>query len=258
MEYPSFWVFYVITVVILWTFLLITTVYRSNPSLLRGKGMKEQYVQFLRNDIIKRSLGIGIVVPILLLVSAGIVWLTTGDINEPGQLITISLLFIVLVIPFPILDTIQLNRKFKELAIETHADTVVDFSYKILHLVFNPFWEAIAALLYILFFVVFIELFHVAFIHLLLLWFLYSAARSGKYLTQPMLKDGYVYLFVFLVLNQGLLLYHLLSVSIHRITCVDCYDPTAFSLGTILGAALATKLAYYLSKYPTFTHALSR
>jgi hypothetical protein len=257
MQYPNFWIFYVATVGILWLFLLVITAYRASSSRLRSRGMKEEYVQFLRKDITTRSLGIGIAIPILLLVAAGIVWLIAGDIHQPERLLSIVLLFLILVIPFPILDTMQLNKKYKELALETGSETVVDVSYKILHLVFNPTWELLAALLYVAFFVAFIEPFHVAFIHLLLLWFLYAAARSGKYLTQPMLKDGYVYVFVFLILNQGFLLYHLLNVSIHRLTCEHCSDPTVFVLGTVLGELLAIKIAYYLSRYPRFSQALS-
>ena len=257
MEYPNFWIFYAFTVAVLWAFLLLVTLYRANRSRLRRRGMKEEYVQFLRNDLIKRSMGIGVAVPLLLLVAAGIVWLVTGDLHSPERLISIVLLFLVLVIPFPILDTIQLNKKYKELALETRSDTVVDFSYKILHMIFNPAWELVAALLYVAFFVSFIEPFHVAFIHLLLLWLLYGAARSGRYLTQPMLKDGYVYIFIFLMINQGLLLYHLLTVSIHRLTCEECYNPMVFTLGITLGVLLTVKMVYYLMRYPRFTHALS-
>lgn len=257
MEYPNFWIFYAVTVTILWAFLLLVTLYRASSSRLRNRGMKEEYVQFLKKDLTKRSTGIAIAVPLLLLLAAGIVWLVTGDVHSPEQLLWIVLLFLVLVLPFPILDTIQLNRKYKELALETRSETVVDFSYKILHMIFNPLWELAAALLYVAFFVSFIEPFHVAFIHLLLLWLLYGAARSGRYLTQPMLKDGYVYFFIFLMINQALLLYHLLSVSIHRLTCEECYSPIVFTLGITIGALLAIKMVYYLMRYPRFTHALS-
>lgn len=252
------WTYYAVTVAILWAFLLAVSLYRASPPRLRRLGMSEEYIRFLRRDITKRSLGIAIAVPLLLLASAATVWIVTGELRHPRSLAAVAMLFIVLVIPFPILDVIQLNTKYRELALSTGSDTVVDLGYRILHLVFSPTWEGAAAVLYLAYFVAFVGPFHVAFIHLLLLWCLYGAARSGKYLTRPMLKEGYGYVLVFLVLNQGLLLYHLLNVSTRTAACDACGGAAAGAAGLSLSALLAVKLGVYLSRYPRFSRALSR
>lgn len=253
----DFQAFFLLTVAILWLFLLVTTLYRTNRSLLRKKGISDEYVDFLRKDTIKRSIGIAIVVPALLLVSGLLVYVITGDLESPGQIVYVALLFIVLVIPFPVMSTIKLNKEYRSLALETKSEIVVDFNYRVLHLVFNPTVEAIAALLYVAFFLAYVGPFHVAFLHILILWFLYSAARSSKYLTRPLLKDGYLYLVIFLALNQLILLFHLLNESIHLLTCEECYNRTAFFLGAVLSVLLAAKFVYYASKFPKFRTSLS-
>lgn len=258
MPYLDLWTYYAVTVALLWAFLLAVSTYRTSSSRLRRSGLSEEYIRFLQRDIRKRSIGIAIAVPLLLLASAAIVWTVTGELRQPRSIGAVATLFIVFVIPFPVLEVIQLNAKYRDLALSTGSDTVVDLGYRILHLVFSPTWEGVAGVLYLAYIVAFVGPFHVAFIHLLLLWCLYGAARSGKYLTRPMLKEGYVYVFVFLVLNQGLLLYHLLNVSTRAAACEACGGAAAGAAGFSLAALLAVKLGVYLSRYPRFSRALSR
>ena len=238
--------------------LLVVVLYRGNTSVLRRKGLNDEYIRFIKKDILKRSIGMAIVVPLLLLLSSFLVWTVAGTLESAKLLPYIVLVFIILVIPFPVLDVIKTTRNFKTLALRTNSDIVFDFNYRILHLLFNPALEAATGILYILYFFLFVGWFHVAFIHLLLMWLLHFSTRSGKYLTRPLLKDGYVYLFAILVVNQMILIFHLVNVAAHNAVCSDCYHPLAISLAFVLGFVLLGKLLFYAIHFPTARHMLSR
>jgi len=258
MEYSELAILFGVIVAALWLMLLIVVLYRSNTSVLRRKGLSDEYIQFIKSDVLKRSLGIALVVPLLLLLSSFIVWLVAGTLESPELLPYVVLVFTVLVIPFPILDVIKTNRKFKDLARATNTEVVFDFNYRILHLVFNPTLEMVTGIIYVLYFFVFVEWFHVAFLHLALMWFLYFSARSGNYLTRPLLKDGYIYLYAILAINQLILIYHLMNVVAHIYSCADCYEPTGIALGLLLGLSLLGKLIYYSIRLPSVRHMLSQ
>lgn len=258
MEYHDLTTLFGFIVVGLWLLLLVVVLYRGNTSVLRRKGINDEYIRFIKKDILKRSIGIAIVVPLLLLLSSFLVWTVAGTLESAKLLPYILLVFIILVIPFPVLDVIKTKRNFKNLALRTNSDIVFDFNYRILHYIFNPALEVGTGILYILYFILFVGWFHVAFIHLLLMWFLYFSTRSGNYLTRPLLKDGYIYIFAILVVNQMILVFHLVNVAAHIYVCSDCYNPLAISLAFLLGFVLLGKLLYYAIHLPTVRHMLSR
>ncbi|MFC2083550.1 hypothetical protein ACFLS9_00690 [Bacteroidota bacterium] len=249
---------YLISFVILWTFLLGLTLYQTNRKILERKGYKEDYIEYIRNSNIKRNLGIGIVVPIIGIIAAVIIWLIFGDLDNPDHKLYIFVLWILLIIPFPIIESRSGNKELKDLAIKTSTDIVVDFKYTIIHLVFNPKLEFVSSLIYVIYFVAYVEIFHISFIHILLLWFLYSAVRFIKNLTLPALRDTYKYNFVFMVLNHLLLIYYILREVFTRFSCPECVGSIQFIIGISIETALIIKLIYYTLNYSKFSLRLKK
>ncbi len=96
-----------------------------------------------------------------------------------------------------------------ELRFESKAEIVVDIGHNLLHKLFHPTLEIISSIVYIGFMLILDLDFHIAFIHILLLWFLYLTIRSVKYQVRPSLKDGYLYSFIFMSINNLLIIYYL-------------------------------------------------
>lgn len=244
--------FYILVVILLWSFLLIATLYIVNTQRLKKRGYKEEYINFIKKDTKKRNIGIAVVMPILGGLSAFIIWIFTREINSFQNLIYIALLWIILIIPFPILDLRQTQKNYKNLAIETNSEVLFDFNHRILHLIFRPYIEILAAILVISYFILFIMPFHIVFIHIFLLWALYSVGRYSKYLTAPQLKDGYIYLYVFIMINQALIIFHIFNEVISRSGCEECLSALGYSLGIIIGGLLLIKFIYYIFSFPKF------
>ncbi len=242
--------------VILWISLLGVTIYQTNRRILERKGYNEDFIELSKKINIKRNIGIGVIVTILGIFAALVVWAIFGDLNKSNHLMYVYLLWFLLIIPFPILESEKGGKEFKELAIKTNTDIVIDFKYKILHLVFAAPVEALFSIIYILYFIIFIEVFHVAFIHILILWFLYGSLRFSKSQTRPGIRDAYIFSFIFMVLNQSILIFHVLREVISRFACEGCTLSIALILGISLAAALICKLIYYLFKLPEFSFRL--
>ena len=65
-------------------------------------------------------------------------------------------------IPFPVMDMRETNKKYKNLAVKTNSDVMIDLNYRIIHLALNPLLEIISSLIFIIYFIEFIEPFHVS------------------------------------------------------------------------------------------------
>lgn len=247
---------FLIIFIILWISLLGITIYQTNRRILERKGYNEDFIELSKKINIKRNIGIGVIVTILGIFAALVVWAIFGDLNKSNHLMYVYILWFLLIIPFPILDFKKGGREFKELAIKTNTDIVIDFKYKILHLVFVAPVEAFFAIIYIVYFIIFIEVFHVAFVHILILWFLYASARFSKSQTRPGMRDTYILFFIFMVLNQSILIFHILREAMSRFACEGCNWGIALIFGISLGAALICKLIYYLFKLPEFSFRL--
>lgn len=259
METTNLMSIFLVSFTTLWVFLLILTLYQTNARRLIRKGYPEESVAYLKKSNIRRNAGIAIVVPLLGLTSAFIVWAVTGDLENPSHMAAVLVLWLILIVPFPILDYRKSAREYRELALKTHSSIVVDFNFNILHLVFRPSLEALFAILYVAYFLLFIHYFHVAFIHVALLWALYGSARYGKNLTAPALRDAYHFLLVFIMINQVILLFHIVR---EWKMWYDCCAPGLWDLRLIAGAALGigltVKLVYYLVRFPEFHMRLGR
>jgi len=250
--FPILSVFW-ISCIILWVFLLAVTLYQTNRGILERKGYSEAYVAYLRRSGLRRNTGIAIVVPLLGIVAGVLVYAVAGDIDMPEHAGYVLLLWLLLIIPFPIIDHRRSAKETKEIVLKTGATVVVDLNYRVLHLVFQPRLEALLAILYIVYFVFFFGPFHIALIHVALLWVIYATARFGRHVTPPAMRDAYLFLFTFIMVNQALLLFHLVREMLHWNAC--CAEEGAdlrLILGTILAAALVLKALVSLLRLPEF------
>jgi hypothetical protein len=239
--------------------MLVTTLYQVNREVLKRKGYSDQYVEYLRRSCLRRNVGIAIIVPVLGILAGFLVYAVAGDIKTPQNASYVLLLWLLLVVPFPILDHRKSARESKEIVQATGATVVVDFNYRVLHLVFQPWLEAILSSFYVLYFVLFFGPFHIALIHVALLWALYGTARFGRHLTAPAMRDAYLFLIVFMMINQGLLLFHLSrEMLIWYSCCAEAGADTRLIAGSLLGGAMAIKLFVYLFRVPEFSTRLSR
>lgn len=258
MEKLNFLEFYSVVVGMIWLFLIVATSILTNKSRLLQKGYKTEYIDYTRKDVFKRNIGIAFGMPLLGGIAAVIIWFFVDDINEFQNMIYVALLWIVLVIPFPILDIRNTNKKYKELAVKTDSDIFIDFNFSILHLIFKPILELVTSILVIIYFISFLEPFHIVFIHLLILWALYSVGRFSKFLVGPQIRDGYLYLCLFLMLNHGFIIFHLFRETLSKSDCSVCLSTVGFYLGTSLTALLLLKLFYYLYQIPTLIYKLKK
>jgi hypothetical protein len=193
-------------------------------------------------------------IPLLLLASALLIrWISGGPFTSKHLIYTMCL-FLFLVLPFPIMDMRSTRKKYKELAVKTKTDVVVDLKFRTLHRIFKPSLEVVTGILYAAYFAFFISPLHLGVLHLILLWCLYLAARSGKHLTRPGMKDAYLLIFLFLMLNHLLMGFHL----VRRLIGKGPFNLYMYILGIILAVLLLLKVVYYLVNFPGFRKQLMK
>ncbi len=255
MSSSALWTIYLSGIAVLWLFLGITTILLFRTSRLRRKGHDERYIAFLQRENRVRCLGIAIVMPLFALLSALAVTAVYGGITTYEHFLYVCLLTLIIILPFPILDTIQSRKKQKAMVIDLKQTVVIDWNSRTWHLVFNPWWEIVLALAVAGYCAWLGVYFHLAMLHIGILWLLYLAARGGRYLTAPSLNDLYQYNLVFMVINQGLIILHLI-----RLVNRCCPEPgrAEHIAGILLISIWALKLLYYLFKVPEFRKELAR
>jgi len=254
MSPSALWTIYLAGIAALWLFLGLTTIVLFRTSRLRGRGHDERFVTFLQRENRVRCLGIAIVVPLLALLSGLAVTAVFGGITTYRHFLYVCLLTLIGIMPFPILDSIRSRKKQKAMALNLKQTVVIDWNYRTWHLVFRPGWEIASALALIAYDIWLGVYFHLALLHVGILWLLYLAARGGKYLTGPSLSDLYQYNLVFMVINQGLIIFHLVRL-VNR--CCPQPGRPDHVVGILLIAVWGLKLLYYLFKIPQFRRELA-
>jgi hypothetical protein len=254
MSTVSFLYTYIAFVLFLWSFLGLSTLILFREGRLRRKGYAEPFIVFLRKDNRRRCLGIGITMPLIALLAAGVVLAVFGEISTYQHFMYICLGTIVGIIPFPILDSIRSNRKHKALVMDTRQTVVIDLNYRVWHLVFKPSWELILALAMVGYFIWIGQYFNLAMLHIAILWLLYLAGRNSRFMTGPSLADLYQYNFFFMVINHLLVAFHLVRLVL---LCCPVAGRPDHVIGILLIAAWAIKLLIYLVQLPQFRQGIA-
>lgn len=242
-----------ISTLTLWVFLGIIAIILTNKKLFLKRGYPEAYADFLQKDNLIRLISIAIAFPIIELIAAFMVKWLIGANSFDQQITWITLITLAILVPIIISDHIITKQKLQKLAKSTKPEIVIDFKFKTIKLVFNPTWEIVTGILFLVYGLLVLKPFWIAYIHLIIPWFLYLTARRQSYATKPMARDSYHWIFVFMMLNYALILYY-------QTRCfIECYtelQPLKIWIGYIITALLVLKFLVYALNYPRFKEQL--
>jgi len=231
-----------ISTLTLWVFLGIIAFMLTNKKLLLKRGYPESYAEFLQKDNLTRLISIAIAFPVIELIAAFMVKWLIGANSLDQQITWITLITLVILVPIIISDHIITKQKLKKLAKSTKPEIVIDFKYKTIKLVFNPTWEIVIGILFLVYGLLVIKPFWIAYIHLIIPWFLYLTAKGQSYATKPMVRDSYQWIFIFMMLNYALIIYY-------QIRCfIQCYS-TLQSVELLTGYIITILLILKFTKY---------
>ena len=231
--------------ILLWAFLFIVTLLMGNSAVLRKRGYSEDYISFMKKDYTVRALTMSILIPVIQVASYFIVSLFVEDVSSKIEIVL--LVFIIMIIPFPIIDNTITRGKLKTIKENSNNIMVIDFKHKILNLIFNPTIEMVLTVITVLYALIVIKPVILFYLHIILPWFIYATARKSQKTIRPHLKDGYLWTFVFITINFALILYYILSCLIRG---EDYMLISETSLGVLLVIILSSRIIYYLINYP--------
>jgi len=237
-----------------WLFLIFFYMIFLNPKRLVKKRYTTKYIQFIRKNYRKRMRGIAIAIPIIILISYGIFWLVAGRPATYNHIFYLFLIFLLFVIPFPIMDYLKSKKRYKELAYETNAEIVVDIKHSKLHKFFNPVTEIFILILFILFTVILVQIPYMVYIHLGIPWIFYFTLLKTKHATLPMLRDGYLYSFIFMELNYLLVIFY---IARYAIFCQHCLTFGNKLIAMMLVAIMFIRMIYYMANFRKIYSTLS-
>lgn len=249
METINFLEFFSKSNIVLLLSLILILIYFTNTSLLKKRGFTDEFIKFKKKDYTKRLIGIMLAVPVLELIAGLITYFIFGELTNTNHLLIAFMIFLVLVIPFPIIDSTKTARKHEDLMIKTQSSIAVDIKYKIFHYMFNPFLEILATVIVVGYYIYFIEFVSpLITIHLALIWMMYILIRRAKNMNKPLLKESYYYTFLILGINHLLVIFHIVYPFFTNLEC--CADALMFMSGINLAALLSLKMGYYLFNIP--------
>jgi hypothetical protein len=238
-----------------WLFLILFYLIFLHRGRLFRKGYSGEYIEFIRQDYRKRMRGIAIAIPLLLLIASGIFWLIAGRPVTYNHLTIIFLIFFILVIPFPVMDYIKSKKRYKDLAYKTSAEVVFDMNHLKLHKFFSPSLELSIGILFVLFQILIIHLPSMVYVHLGIPWILYLSVLKSKYTTLPMLRDGYLYSFIFMELNYALVIFY---IARYATFCQDCLARTPMLTAVLLMTIMLGRMIYYVFNFRKVYQAMSQ
>lgn len=225
-----------------WVFSILFYIFFTNKKRLLKNGYSPEYIAFLQKDYKIRLVGIAIAVPLLLLTAYSIYWILFGYPDAYNHLIYIFLIFLLLVLPFPIIDMRKSKQAYKKLALETNSEIMIDMKFKILNKFFNPILELVFLFFFLSYYFISSQVIPVfSFIHLLLPWLVYVTARNSKYQTKPSMKDGYTLLFSIITINFLIVLFYIYR---YGIQCAECAGSVEKTSSIIISLLLISKIFY--------------
>lgn len=257
MEAINFLKFFINSNIVLLFSLILIFIYFTNTTLLKKRGFTDDFIKFKKKDYTKRLIGIMIVVPVLEVISGLITFLIYGELVNSTHLLITFMIFLILVIPFPIVDSIKTSKKQKDLMVIAQSPIVADLKYKVFHLIFNPYLEITATIVSIIYYIAFIEYVSpLITIHLALIWLMYLLIKRAKNMNKPIMRESYYYTFIILGINHLLVIFHIVYPFYTTLEC--CANPIMFMTGINLAVLLILKFGYYLYQVPFLRNELSK
>lgn len=249
METINFLKFFINSNIVLLLSLILIYIYFTNTSLLKKRGFTDEFIKFKKKDYTKRLLGIMIAVPVLELIAGLITYFIFGELVNANHLLIAFIIFLVMVIPFPIIDSIKTAKKHEDLMVQTQSSIAVDVKHKIFHLIFNPYLEILATVIVLAYYIYFMEFVSpLITIHLTLIWLMYILIRRAKNMNKPLIRESYYYTFLILGINHLLVIFHIVYPFFTNLEC--CANSIMFMSGINLSVLLVLKVGYYLYSVP--------
>jgi hypothetical protein len=193
--------------------------------------------------------GIGIAIPILLLVACGIFWLFAGRPENYREIIYIFLIFYLLVFPFPIVDYFKSKRSYKSYSYSPPVQADIKAQK-----FFHPLLEIVIVGLFIMYTMLIIQLPFMAYIHLAIPWIIYFISIKSRYVTLSILRDGYLNAFIFMELNYLLVVFYIARYGLISQNYLSG-NQKLFSL--LLMAIMFSRMIYYIMNFRKIYHTLS-
>lgn len=210
---------------------------------LMKKGYTYEFINFMRKDYRTRMTAIGIAIPILLLIAIGIFWVFAGRPEKYIHLIYIYGIFLALIFPISILDYYKTKEAYHTLVYKgsTRMETDIDA-----HKFFIPILELFLAIPFILYTILLVNLPYMVYFHLVIPWILYFLSTKSRIFTHFMLRDGYLYSFIFMELNYLLVIFYIAK---YGLLCENCYSHENKLISLLLIAIMFSRMIYYIMNF---------
>lgn len=245
------------------TFVFLLSFYLfHNRKKLQSEGFNEEYIRFIRKI---ESGAAAITWTSLMIIQAVTYFIVAGFVEKITFKLFIKAIFllaITLTIIIRFLIDKYIYKEQKKLAISTGSEIVVDFNYKILHMIFKPILELISTVFVAAF--TFLSLRdipnnddnYIIYFYLIFIWYFYISMKSAKNMIMPQFESTYR-------LNAKLLfLFHIILIMLVFVNSMAGIEEGKFDFADYLFAAAVTvfliaKFVLYLKGYMSLNKSFS-
>ena len=226
-----------------WIIMIVFYLRFLNKKRLIKNGYTYEFISFMQKDYRTRMTAIGIAIPILLLIAIGIFWVIAGRPEKYIHLIYIYGIFLSLIFPISILDYYKTKNAYHTLVYK--GSTKMDAEMNT-NKFFNPILELFIAVPFILYTIILTQLPYMVYFHLVIPWILYLVSMKSKIFTQFMLRDGYLYSFIFMEMNYLLVIFYIAK---YGLLCRDCMANDSKLISLLLMAIMFSRMIYYIMNF---------
>ncbi len=238
--------------IILWCYTIVLFI--TNKERLKKKGFDDEYVTLMKSTHNESMRKFILIFLLTQLVSSLLFYTITGEFTTKQFSQYIFIISTVVGMTYMFNCISSCNMKFKELAVKTNSDIIIDFNFKILKRMFNMPLEIAATLGFIYFAAVHYD--HLPAIYLLAVipWFNYLFMKKSKNLNFSAFKFNYLY-----VAKSNIMLHVLIGVVLFKrsYTFEDILPWYSLTIYFLLMAVFTFKLGLYLYQYPKLREEVS-
>ncbi|MFC1561868.1 hypothetical protein ACFL4Q_02605 [candidate division KSB1 bacterium] len=222
---------------------------------LRRKGLSEEYIALMRKDEKKAAIK-----PLVVLYGLQAIFIALFAISGTAisQEIYMKYVFppsFILSLPYSMYLTKKYNVKFKDLAIKTESEIIIDFKYKALGWILNRKLELISLALIIYFNIMYLNNDTILYLSAALPWLIYYMMRNMKYQVLEMINYRYRILARSMILLQLIKSHRYIRVIFDQI---ESFTSVQYLLFILLAAVLAATVIYGLVNYPKINRLFPR
>jgi hypothetical protein len=240
--------------------LLVFNLYYNRQKLI-AQGFNEEYIKFIKKWEGRAALTCWLSMMILQVVLYFIVSLFIEKITMKLYIKAIFLSTMMLTVIIRFIFDKYIYKLQKELAIQTGSEIVVDFNYKILHMIFKPLLEIIATVIVAAF--TFVSLSDIPnrddnfiiYFYLVFIWYFYISLKSAKNMIMPQFEFTYRLNAKLLFLFNGVLILLVFSNSMEAVEKGQ-FALMDYLFFMVVLALLVAKLTIYIKGYRSLMKSL--